>query len=179
MDRTAGAACHRREATPARLTQGGMISTMRTARPTTGSPLPVPEAGTAPFDPVCSRFCFFRRLDPADPFIAGEGCNVPPRRQRFCVGVQRFFQVRGQVMDHAAWNRFLSHEGYRQSDVLVGDGLELLQGQNLTNPPKTRASRVTSWKRAAPASRWPGPAMQKRKRNAEVFSGCRGAARRD
>jgi len=36
-----------------------MISTMRTARPTTGSPLSLFEAGTAPFDPASSCFCLF------------------------------------------------------------------------------------------------------------------------
>src|SRR6476659_4079739 len=66
----------------------GHASTMRTARPTTGSPLSVSEAGTAPFDPASSCFGFFRRLNPADPFIAREGPNVLPRLQRFCVGGQ-------------------------------------------------------------------------------------------
>src|SRR5262249_36631301 len=64
---------------------------MRTARPTTGSPLSVFEAGTAPFDPVSSCFCFFGRLDPADPLIARERRNVLPRLQRFCVGGQCLF----------------------------------------------------------------------------------------
>ncbi len=79
-----------------------MISTMWTARPTTGSPLSVFEAGTAPFDPASSCFRPFCRLDPADPFIARERRNVLPRLQRFCVGGQCPFQVRGQVMDHTA-----------------------------------------------------------------------------
>jgi len=73
------------------LTQSGPALTMRTARPTTGSPLSVSESGTAPFDPASSCFGFFRRLNPADPFIAREGPNVLPRLQRFCVGGQRFF----------------------------------------------------------------------------------------
>src|SRR5262245_30858029 len=51
------------------MTQSGHASTMRTARPTTGSPLSISEAGTAPFDPASSCFCFFRRLNPANPFI--------------------------------------------------------------------------------------------------------------
>jgi hypothetical protein len=79
-----------------------MISTMRTAGPTTGSALSVFEAGTAPFDSASSRFCFFGRLDPADPFIARERRNVLPRLQCFCVGGQCLFQVCGQVMDHTA-----------------------------------------------------------------------------
>src|SRR5262245_57172863 len=79
-----------------------MISTMRTARPTTGSPLSVFEAGTAPFDPVSSCFCFFGRLDPADPLIARERRNVLPRLQRFCVGGECLFQVGRQIMDHTA-----------------------------------------------------------------------------
>src|SRR6478609_4456561 len=73
------------------LTQSGPALTMRTARPTTGSPLCVSESGTAPFDPASSCFGFFRRLNPADPFIAREGPNVLPRLQRFCVGGQRLF----------------------------------------------------------------------------------------
>jgi hypothetical protein len=79
-----------------------MISAMRTARPTTGSPLSVLEAGTAPFDPVSSCFCFFCRLDPADPFIARKRRNILPRLQRFGVGGQCLFQIRGQIMDHTA-----------------------------------------------------------------------------
>ena len=79
-----------------------MISTMWTARPTTGSPFSFSEAGTAPFDPMSSCFSLFGRLDPADPFIARERSNVFPRLQRFYVGGQCLFQVRGQVMDHAA-----------------------------------------------------------------------------
>ena len=79
-----------------------MISTMRTARPTTGSPFSFSEAGTAPFDPMSSCFSLFGRLDPADPFIARERSNILPRLQRFYVGDQCLFQVRGQVMDHAA-----------------------------------------------------------------------------
>ena len=79
-----------------------MISTMRTARPTTGSPLSLFEAGTAPFDPVSSCFCLFGRLDPANPFIARQRRNVLPHLQRFCVGDQCLFQVRGQVVDHTA-----------------------------------------------------------------------------
>ena len=73
------------------MTHSGHASTMRTARPTTGSPLSVSEAGTAPFDPASSCFGFFRRLNPADPFITREGPNVLPRLQRFCVGGQRLF----------------------------------------------------------------------------------------
>ena len=68
-----------------------MISTMRTARPTTWSPLSLFEAGTAPFDPASSCFCFFCRLDPANPFIARQRRNVLPRLQRFCVGGQCLF----------------------------------------------------------------------------------------
>src|SRR5262245_33232967 len=83
-----------------------MISTMRTARPTTGSTLSVFEARTAPFDPVSSCFCFFGRLDPADPLIARERRNVLPCLQRFCVGGQCLFQVRGQVMDQTARDLF-------------------------------------------------------------------------
>ena len=85
-----------------------MISTMRTARPTTGSPLSVFEVGTAPFDPASSCFRPFCRLDPADPFIARERRNVLPRLQRFCVGGQCPFQVRGQVMDHTARDLFFA-----------------------------------------------------------------------
>ena len=85
-----------------------MISTMRTARPTTGSPLSIFEAGTAPFDPASSCFCFFSRLDPADPFIARERRNIFPCLQRFCVGGQCLFQIRGQVMDHTAWELFFA-----------------------------------------------------------------------
>jgi len=84
------------------MTHSGHASTMRTARPTTGSPLSVSEAGTAPFDATNSRFYFFGRLSPADPFITREGRNVLPRLQRFCVGGQRLFQVRGEVMDDTA-----------------------------------------------------------------------------
>ena len=83
-----------------------MISTMWTARPTTGSPFSFTEAGTAPFDPMSSCFSLFGRLDPADPFIARERSNVLPRLQRFYVGGQCLFQVRGQVMDHAACDLF-------------------------------------------------------------------------
>ena len=79
-----------------------VCSTMRTARPTTGSPFSFSEAGTAPFDPASSCFCLFGRLDPANPFIARQRRNVLPRLQRFYVGGQCLFQVRGQVMDHAA-----------------------------------------------------------------------------
>ena len=79
-----------------------MISKMRTARPTTGPPFSVFEARTAPFDPVISCFCFFSRLDPADPFVARKRRNVLPGLQRLCVGDQCLFQVRGQVMDHTA-----------------------------------------------------------------------------
>jgi hypothetical protein len=75
---------------------------MRTARPTTGSALPVFEAGTAPFDPARSCFRFFGRLDPADPLIARKRRNILPRLQRFRVGGQRLFQVGGKVMDHTA-----------------------------------------------------------------------------
>ena len=82
----------------------GYRSTMRTARPTTGSALSVSEVRTAPFNPACSSFQLFCGLDPANPFIAREGCNVPPRRQRFRVGGQRHFQIRGQGVDHTAWN---------------------------------------------------------------------------
>jgi hypothetical protein len=85
-----------------------MISTMRTARPTTGSPLSVFEAGTAPFDPASSCFRPFCRLDPADPFIARERRNVLPSLQRFYVGGQCPFQVRGQVMDHTARDLFFA-----------------------------------------------------------------------
>ena len=75
---------------------------MRTARPTTGSSLSVSEAGTAPFDPVSPCFRLFGRLDPANPFIARQRRNVLPRLQRFCVGGKCLFQVRRQVVDHAA-----------------------------------------------------------------------------
>jgi hypothetical protein len=79
-----------------------LISTMRTARPTTGPPLFFSEAGTAPIDPASPCFSLFGRLDPTDPFIARERRNVLPRLQRFCVGGQCLSQVRGQVMDHTA-----------------------------------------------------------------------------
>src|SRR6476620_7495556 len=78
------------------------ISTMRTARPTTGSSLSVSEAGTSPFDPMSSCLRLFGRLDPANPFIARQRGNVLPRLQRFCVGGKCLFQFRGQVVDHAA-----------------------------------------------------------------------------
>jgi hypothetical protein len=55
---------------------------------------------------MSSRFNLFGRLDPADPFIARERSNVLPRLQRFYVGGQCLFQVRGQVMDHAARDLF-------------------------------------------------------------------------
>ena len=79
-----------------------MISTMRTARPTTRSSLSVSEAGTAPFDPMSPCYSLLGRLDPANPFIAGQRRDVLPRLQRFCVGGKCLFQVRGQVVDHAA-----------------------------------------------------------------------------
>src|SRR5215475_1274192 len=84
------------------------FSTVRTARPTTGSPLSVLEVGTAPFDPVSSCFWFFGRLDPTDPFIARERRNVLPRRQRFGVGDECLFQVRGEIVDHAARDRLFA-----------------------------------------------------------------------
>ena len=39
---------------------------------------------------------------PADPFISRERRNVLPRLQRFGVGGQCLFQVRGQIVDHTA-----------------------------------------------------------------------------
>ncbi len=66
------------------------------------------EAGTAPFDPASSCFRPFCQFDPADPFIARERRNVLPRLQRFCVGGQCSFQVRGQVMDHTARDLFFA-----------------------------------------------------------------------
>ncbi len=80
-----------------------MISTMRTARPTTRSPLTLFKVGTAPFDAASSCFGLFGRLDPANPFIAREWRNVLPRLQRFCVGGQCLFQVFWQVMDHTVF----------------------------------------------------------------------------
>ena len=103
-----------------------MISPMRTARPTTGPSLSVFEVGTAPCDPAGSRVCFFGRLDPADPLIARERRNVLPRLQRFRVGGQSLFQVRGQVMDRAACDVFFAQSfahrciaGVESSDVGV------------------------------------------------------------
>src|SRR5688572_27165557 len=85
-----------------------VISTMRTAGPTTGPALTVFEAGTAPFDAAGSSFCFFGRLDPADPLVARERRNVLPRLQRFRVEDQSLFQVSGQVMDHTARDIFFA-----------------------------------------------------------------------
>jgi hypothetical protein len=90
-------------------------STMRTARPTTGSPLSVLEVGTAPLDPVSPCFCFFGRRDPADPFIPRERRNVLPRRQRLGVGDQCLFQVRGEIVDHPARDRFFAQSFARKS----------------------------------------------------------------
>src|SRR5262245_52265767 len=78
------------------------FSTVRTARPTTRSPLSVFEVGTAPFDPVSSCFWFFGRLDPADPFISRKRRDVLPCLQRFGVGGERLFQVRREIVDHTA-----------------------------------------------------------------------------
>ena len=69
-----------------------MISTMWTARPTTGSPFSFSEAGTAPFDPASSCFCLFGRLDPANPFVARQTRNVLRRLERLDVGGQCPFQ---------------------------------------------------------------------------------------
>ena len=101
---------------------------MRTARPTTWSPLSVSEAGTAPFDPASSCLSFFGRRDPANPFITREGRNVHPRLQRFCVGSQRLFQVSGQVMDHTAQDLFFAHKGMAEVMRWLATGLGLLQG---------------------------------------------------
>ena len=103
---------------------------MRAAGPAAGPPLSVSEVGAAPFDAVSSRFGFFCRLDPADPFIAREGRDVLPRRQRFGVGGQRLFQVRGQVMDHAARDRLFAHRDIAGAIGWLATGLKRLQGKN-------------------------------------------------
>jgi hypothetical protein len=109
-----------------------MISTMRTARPTTGSPLSLSEAGTAPFDPASSCLCLFGRLDPANPFIARQRRNVLPRLQRFCVGDQCLFQVRGQVMDHTARDLFFAQSFAHK---FIVRSVTLREGRS-SNPPK-------------------------------------------
>ena len=53
-----------------------------------------------------SGFILFGGCNPTDPFIARQRRNVLPRLQRFYVGGQCLFQVRGQVMDHAARDLF-------------------------------------------------------------------------
>jgi len=48
--------------------------------PTTGAALSVLKAWTAPLDPAASRFCFLGRLNPTDPLVACERCNILPCR---------------------------------------------------------------------------------------------------
>jgi len=80
------------------------LSTMRTAGPAAGAPLPVLEVLAAPGDPARSGLRLLGRRDPADPFVARERRDVLPCRQRLGVGYEGLFQVRGQVVDHAAWD---------------------------------------------------------------------------
>src|SRR5262245_6716510 len=78
------------------------LSTLRTARPTTRSPLSVFEVGTAPFDRLSSVFELFGQLDPAYPFMSRKRREVRPCMQRFGVGGERLFHVRGEIVDHTA-----------------------------------------------------------------------------
>ena len=71
--------------------------TMRTARPTTRSPLSVSEVGTAPFDPVSSCFRLLGRLDPANPFISGERAMSSHVANALASEVSAFFKSAGRV----------------------------------------------------------------------------------
>ena len=73
-----------------------MISTMRTARPTTGSPLSVFEAGTAPFDPMSSRFALLANSIQHIHSLRASGVMSSHVSNAFALETSAFFRSAGR-----------------------------------------------------------------------------------
>lgn len=84
--------------------------TMGAAWPATRSALALLEVRAHPFDPLEPGAFHFCVLNPANPFIAREGSDVLPYRQRLAVGKQGFLQVRRDVMHDAGGYFLLGHK---------------------------------------------------------------------
>ncbi len=66
---------------------------MPTPRPAAGTAHAGDELGDAFFDPDVSRLGFFAGFYPADPLVAGEGCDVLPGYQSLWGGDEGLFEV--------------------------------------------------------------------------------------
>ena len=82
---------------------------MRAAWPAAGAADAFFQLRNQPFEMFFRGLVLFDDDDPADPFVAGQRCDVFPCRQYSSIGSQRFAHVIGHVMDGACRNALLRH----------------------------------------------------------------------
>src|SRR3569833_2226330 len=83
---------------------------MRAARPAAGPALALLELVARALDVVRPRLRLLHRLDPADPFVAGERGDVLPLGERGVVGDQHLAQIGRDLMNDTVADRPGSHE---------------------------------------------------------------------
>lgn len=75
---------------------------MGASRPAARPTLPLTKAFTTPIDPLQPGLGLFRGLDPANPFVAGEGGDVLPSGHGLRITFEGVPQILGQIMNDAA-----------------------------------------------------------------------------
>lgn len=116
-------ACLRQDAAPPLRVRFdcGALSPVLAARAAARPPLAGFEIFAAPGNPVLPRLGFLGGLDPADPLVASQRRDVPPRRQRGFVLAQRVGQIGRQRVDGATLER-LRWPGFDPGVADLGGG---------------------------------------------------------
>src|SRR5690349_10155956 len=86
-------------------THGPRLSAMLAPWPAAGTALACTQVFATPPDALLARLGLFRVLDPANPFVAGEGGDVVPGRKRRLIRFQRGLEIRREIVDNAAGKR--------------------------------------------------------------------------
>lgn len=89
------------------------IRAMNTTHPAAGTTFAFGQLFDRSFDVLVTGLLLFHSHSPADPFIAGKGCDVLPGSQRLGIGQKCFFQISRHVVSRAA-GKF----GYRHIPIL-------------------------------------------------------------
>lgn len=123
-------------------------SAMRATRPAAGAALSVAQVRAAPIDPLAPRLRLLRGLNPANPLVAGQRCDVLPSREGFRIVPQCLSKVLRESVDNPAGYVFLVDHGRRIWPLYCGRGSSKANSFARHSPsmiPSIRSGRNRRW----------------------------------